>query len=75
MYTVTISGFKTRKELQQWVDLNIHKNDVENAPCFFPDYHNIHKEEESFKNNLNKHNFDIDIKMDYSKDDEDNNLS
>jgi len=75
MFTVTISGFKTKKEVQQWVDKNILHIEVDDAPSFFPDYHNIHKEEGSFKTNLNKYNFDIDIKMDYSKENEDNNIS
>ena len=69
MFTVTISGFKTREEVEQWVEKNMLGLESENSPRFYPNYISLDKESRNFKTNLNKHNLDIDIKTDYSKED------
>lgn len=68
-YSVTITGFKSRMEVINFLEKHVHGFEPEDCPKFFPEYLSFDKEMKSFRTNLNKHNFDVDIKVDYSKED------
>ena len=70
MYTVTISGFKTREDLLVWVNSQYFLHMDEECPVNFLES-DFKTEKVSFENNLNKKNFDLKIKR---KDNADNNV-
>jgi hypothetical protein len=71
MYSITISGFKTRDEVSEFISQKILANKPEGGLVFYPDYLQLDKEEKRFKTNLNTKHFDVDIKSEIRTEEDD----